>query len=578
MSHVYQPLHHKYRPDKFDELVGQDSISTTLKQAIISNKIAPAYIFSGPRGTGKTSSARILARSLNCLNCEQPTVEPCGKCSLCQAISIGTALDVIEIDAASNTGVENIRDLIDKSQFAPVQARWKVYVIDECHMLSTAAFNALLKTLEEPPAQVTFVLATTDPQRVLPTILSRCMRFDFRRIALQDLVKHLGMIAKEEEINITSDALGLIAKKSQGGLRDAESMLDQLSLLPNSITEASVYKLLGAVPEQELLKMAEGITQLDPISILKTSRNLLEEGKEPISILQGLASILRDLVLIKAAPEQPNLCSVSKDSIPKLNSIASNIELSKLLEWQSKLKGSEIQIRQSLQPRLWLEIIILGIISNDNKLNNKQIEVTKKYQTELHSQSLQEKIIKGRVATSGNALQPENKLPNPTNTSDKGKDDLSEQWSQIIAMMELPSTKMLLSQQAKLVRLNEKVAEISVSSKWINMLESRKNIIEEAIEKALGEKKNILFSTTTNFTIIKEDQNKNEISDSLKNLETKPVNNISKDESEKRVEIADMNKSTQISGEMAVNKKESIDMKAKGLADFFNGEIIDPEE
>ena len=203
MITTYEPLHHKYRPTSFDELVGQDPIKSTLKQALISDRIAPAYIFSGPRGTGKTSSARILAKSLNCLKSEKATTTPCGQCELCKGISSGNALDVIEIDAASNTGVENIRELIERSRFAPAKARWKVYVIDECHMLSTAAFNALLKTLEEPPRQVVFILATTDPQRVLPTILSRCMRFDFRRIGLHDLESHLISIAKKEEIDIS---------------------------------------------------------------------------------------------------------------------------------------------------------------------------------------------------------------------------------------------------------------------------------------------------------------------------------------------------------------------------------------
>ena len=181
---TYEPLHHKYRPQTFADLVGQEAIATTLTNALFSERIAPAYLFTGPRGTGKTSSARILAKSLNCIAGDKPTPSPCGKCEICRAITKGNALDVIEIDAASNTGVYNIREIIERSQFSPVQCRYKVYVIDECHMLSTAAFNALLKTLEEPPDRVIFVLATTDPQRVLPTIISRCQRFDYRRIPL----------------------------------------------------------------------------------------------------------------------------------------------------------------------------------------------------------------------------------------------------------------------------------------------------------------------------------------------------------------------------------------------------------
>ncbi|HSM83188.1 MAG TPA: DNA polymerase III subunit gamma/tau, partial [Nodosilinea sp.] len=179
---AYEPLHHKYRPQTFGALVGQAAIATTLTNALNQQRIAPAYLFCGPRGTGKTSSARILAKSLNCIAQAHPTPDPCGTCETCRSITNGSALDFIEIDAASNTGVDNIRELIERAQFAPVQCRYKVYVIDECHMLSTAAFNALLKTLEEPPSNVVFVLATTDPQRVLPTIISRCQRFDYRRI------------------------------------------------------------------------------------------------------------------------------------------------------------------------------------------------------------------------------------------------------------------------------------------------------------------------------------------------------------------------------------------------------------
>ena len=195
MLNIHKPFHQKYRPNNLDELVGQEFISLTLKQALLSEKIAPAYLFNGPRGTGKTSSARIFAKSLNCQSYNKPTDNPCGKCALCKQISEGSALDIIEIDAASNTGVENIREIIDRARFSPTQARWKVYVIDECHMLSTAASNALLKTIEEPPEKVVFILATTNPERVLTTIQSRCQKFDFKRISTPTIYNHISNIA-----------------------------------------------------------------------------------------------------------------------------------------------------------------------------------------------------------------------------------------------------------------------------------------------------------------------------------------------------------------------------------------------
>jgi DNA polymerase-3 subunit gamma/tau len=359
---TYIPLHHKYRPQTFTQLVGQDAIATTLSNALLQNRIAPAYLFTGARGTGKTSSARIFAKSLNCIASDSPTDHPCGVCDTCRAIVNGSALDVIEIDAASNTGVDNIRELIERAQFAPVQCRYKVYVIDEVHSLSTAAFNALLKTLEEPPDRVVFILATTDPQRVLPTIISRCQRFDFRRIPLSAMVQHLGAIAAKESIPITEEALHLIAQISQGGLRDAESLLDQLSLLVGEITTERVWDLVGAVPERDLMALIEAIASDNPETVLDTTRRLMDRGREPLIVLQNLASFYRDLLIAKTARDRGDLVALTPPTWAQLCEFAQGLNISTILAGQKQLKDSEAQLKTTTQPRLWLEVTLLGLL------------------------------------------------------------------------------------------------------------------------------------------------------------------------------------------------------------------------
>ena len=493
MGQAYQPLHHKYRPQRFDQLVGQEAIAVTLGNALRTGRIAPAYLFSGPRGTGKTSSARILARSLNCIAGADPTPEPCGQCELCTAIAGGTALDVIEIDAASNTGVDNIRELIERSRFAPVQARWKVYVIDECHMLSTAAFNALLKTLEEPPPRVVFVLATTDPQRVLPTILSRCQRFDFRRIPLEALEGHLRWIASQEEIGITEEALNVVAQRAQGGLRDAESLLDQLSLLPPPIEATAVWELLGAVPEQELLALVEAMAAAEPLAVLETSRGLLERGREPGAVLQGLAGLLRDLVLAGVAPDRLELTAVSPALRPRLPELARRLGKERLLQWQAQLRGSEQQLRQSVQPRLWLEVLLLSLLAEPVARSAAPP------QPAAASQSPATAPAPAPSAPTSSALAAAVPAPaappQPAPGEATGErvtapaapaPDLAALWQQILASLELPSTRMLLAQQAQLVRLDERRAVVRVASTWVAMVQSRLPLLEKAVASALG--------------------------------------------------------------------------------------------
>jgi DNA polymerase-3 subunit gamma/tau len=489
MVQAYEPLHHKYRPQRFDQLVGQQAVADTLIQALLQNRIAPAYLFSGPRGTGKTSSARILARSLNCVASPVPTPEPCGRCELCTAIAAGNALDVIEIDAASNTGVDNIRELIERSRFAPVQARWKVYVVDECHMLSTAAFNALLKTLEEPPPRVVFVLATTDPQRVLPTILSRCQRFDFRRIPMDALEGHLRWIATEEAIGITPEALHLVAQRAQGGLRDAESLLDQLSLLPAPIAPAAVWDLLGAVPEEELLQLAEAMAAADPLQVVEGCRELLDRGREPSAVLQGLASLLRDLLLAGVAPDRLELTSVSPELRPRLPEVARRIGTARLLEWQAQLKGSEQQLRHSVQPRLWLEVLVLGLLTPpaatapvaQAQAREGAQAVGRRSEPQPQTQPPVPPQVPPPVPPAASPAHDAPVAPVPQATG-----NLTELWQQILAGLELPSTRMLLSQQAQLVRLDERRAVVRVAGTWMAMVQSRLPLLEKAVASALG--------------------------------------------------------------------------------------------
>ena len=367
MPKIHKPLHQKYRPNNLDELVGQNFISITLKQALLTKKISPAYLFNGPRGTGKTSSARIFAKSLNCQSFEEPTINPCGKCDLCRQITDGNALDIIEIDAASNTGVENIREIIERSRFAPTQARWKVYVIDECHMLSTAASNALLKTIEEPPSRVIFILATTNPERVINTIQSRCQKFDFRRISPSDIFQHLSEIAEKESIKYEVQALKMIAKRSNGGMRDAQSLLEQLNLLPEGITINNIQNLLGEVSEIELTSLIKSLVENNPELLIITCNKLYDAGNEPHQIIVGLLSITRDLLLYSTNNKYSDLYYTSDELQDELDKISKTINKSTIIHWHNNLRNIEYQIKTSDNPRLWFEIHLTGLLDNQEK-------------------------------------------------------------------------------------------------------------------------------------------------------------------------------------------------------------------
>ncbi len=631
---TYEPLHHKYRPQTFADLVGQSAIATTLSNALISERIAPAYLFTGPRGTGKTSSARILAKSLNCLSSDHPTPIPCGKCSVCQAIANGSALDVIEIDAASNTGVDNIREIIERSQFAPVQCRYKVYVIDECltgdslvftetglipinhpeilgkrvlsynessgeweykkvlrwlnrgvkatltiqtrnrtinctgnhlirtekawiqaknlkigaqilspvnvaavqytpsiikspqwltnfeevigiqegdtesvydlevednhnfvangllvhncHMLSTAAFNALLKTLEEPPDRVIFVLATTDPQRVLPTIISRCQRFDYRRIPLDAMVAHLQKIAQIEAIDINLEALTLVAQIANGGLRDAESLLDQLSLLAGTITAERVWDLVGAVPERDLLTLLKVIHSNIPDQVIEQCRHLMNRGKEPLIVLQNLAGFYLNLLLAKTAPNRPEMVAVTAPTWQELCTEARTWSLEEILRGQQLLKDSETQLKNTTQPRLWLEVTLLGLLPQAQVIPLVATAAPSRPQTSVERPP---EVITAPAPVNEPikppVIPPTTRVEVPkTEVKTVASDDNHEQiWQQVLEVMEPPTTRTLLRQHGSLFNMEESSAYLSISSEQLlKMARLRLTNIESAFE------------------------------------------------------------------------------------------------
>jgi DNA polymerase-3 subunit gamma/tau len=307
----YTVLARRYRSTTFDEVIGQEHVAQTLKKAIASDRIAHAYLFTGTRGVGKTSMARILAKALNCQKYDAPTPTPCNVCDSCQRIAKGDDMDVIEIDAASHTGVDNVRDLIENAQYRPSRSRFKVYIIDEVHMLSKAAFNALLKTMEEPPGHVKFILATTEVEKVLPTILSRCQRYDFRNIPTREIAGHLKDICKQEKIAADEDALLLVAKAGAGSMRDALSLLDRLlSIGEKKLTADLIEHLLGLPKSQQLFDLAQAIGDGDVKSALTRATAMINAGQSVDSLIAALIEHLRNLLILRTCGGDSELVEV----------------------------------------------------------------------------------------------------------------------------------------------------------------------------------------------------------------------------------------------------------------------------
>lgn len=367
LTQRYLPLYRKYRPQTFKDLIGQENIVKALSNAINLNKISHAYLLCGPRGTGKTTTARIIAKSLNCA--KGPTLEPCGECPSCKDITNSTPIDVIEIDAASNRKVEDARNILEKIQFVPVNGRFKIYIIDEVHMLTTEAFNTLLKTLEEPPENVIFILATTEPHKVLDTIISRCQRFDFRRITTEDIVARLQYICEQENISITQDALYTIARSSAGGMRDSLALLDQISVLDadKEISSDDVNEMLGRLSFETLFDLSNSILESQTQNAIELLDKVYNKGNEPFQIITNLIQFFRNMLVVKNCTDRKiaaELTQLSELHVLKLREQSETIEPEQMLYTIERLSYYSKEIKETTNRYLWLELCIIELSSN----------------------------------------------------------------------------------------------------------------------------------------------------------------------------------------------------------------------
>ena len=374
----YTALYRKFRPLNFAEIVGQEHITRTLRNQIIAERVGHAYLFNGGRGTGKTSAAKVLARAINCLNPKDG--EPCNECEICRGAINGSLTDIVEMDAASNNSVEDIRSIREEVNFLPTKAKYRVYIIDEVHMLSTGAFNALLKTLEEPPEHVKFILATTEPQKLPATILSRCQRFDFKRISNENIIKRLTTVCEKSNIEITKEALNIIAVLSEGAMRDALSILERcIQDGDNKIDEDKIKDLVGIPKITYIAKITEAITNYDVTQALENVDVVLTEGKDINNLVWELIKYVKDILVYKAAGK---LDLYSEEEIEKIKEISEKVSKEDLIDIVYKLSELENEIKWSTQKTIMLQAGIIKLCSKQAKIGNnieERIEKIEKY-------------------------------------------------------------------------------------------------------------------------------------------------------------------------------------------------------
>lgn len=541
MNEKYIPLYRKYRPQKLEEVVGQEHIKKALRNAIELDKISHAYLFTGPRGTGKTSTARIFAKSLNCK--EGPTINPCGVCENCIDITNSTPMDVIEIDAASNRKVEDAQNILEKVMYAPVNSRYKIYIIDEVHMLSTTAFNALLKTLEEPPKNVIFILATTEVHKVLDTIKSRCQRFDFKRITTDDIVKHLRYIADNEKINITDDALFTIAKNSAGGMRDSIALLDQLSVLDGeeAISTNDINNLLGRLSFDTLNSLADKIVKSEPQNAIEDLEKIYNSGNEPVQILTNLMDYLKNLLIIKNCRKEIafELTQANDAQVKALTEQAENLETHQIVFLIDKCSEYIKELKLTNNPRLWLEVAIIDLA---NLTENTSLVELQNRVARLEGGTIQPvKVATYKTAPSpvlkpeiGHAKpdvvmqkevehvqtqkpkQPISEPVSPTKTVEEqapvdnddfspmpkskplDSSDVSVLWGQLLTLIQSPPTRALLKQWANPIKIAPDETVLSMKNEiFLNQVQSGSK--KQAIIEAL----NSLFSQSNSNVVVR---------------------------------------------------------------------------
>ncbi|MDO4902638.1 MAG: DNA polymerase III subunit gamma/tau [Limosilactobacillus sp.] len=386
----YQALYRVWRPQRFEDLVGQQVVTQTLKNAIVTHQISHAYLFAGPRGTGKTSAAKIFAKAVNCHNLQDG--EPCNECDICKAITSGQLNDVIEIDAASNNGVEEIRDIRDKAKYAPTQADYKVYIIDEVHMLSTGAFNALLKTLEEPPANVIFILATTEPHKIPLTIISRVQRFDFRRISTQDAFGRMKFILDQKGVEYDEKALWVIANAAEGGMRDALSILDQvISFSDNQVRLDDALTVTGSVTKQLLEKYYFEVAEHKSAEALDTMKDILGEGKDGQRFIEDLISFIRDVLLYQESPEliMVESTGLKEEDFQKMSTAAPATVLYQMID---ELNTIQDEMRFTTHPDVYLEVLTVKLSQIDGQAVTAQNQEPASSSVDLDTQRTIEQL------------------------------------------------------------------------------------------------------------------------------------------------------------------------------------------